>query len=265
MTLSRFSLALLICGACTLASCSTINKTLDRTMSVFKPDAPATEDAATTGDAAAATPAGPVSRANYNTAVMTVDINGTRRKVIIELRPDLAPATVANFKKLVNSGFYNGLAWHRAIRGYLIQTGDPASKSDDKRNEWGLSDVGYKIIPEQKGLHQKGALAMARPGAIDAPDQQSSGSQFYVTLRSATKLDGHYSVFGYVTQGLDALDAISSMTVDTNDCPTKRFEVINIRLVPADSPELTAPQPIRRKTKSEYQKGPFEKLFDRFW
>ncbi len=259
MTLSRLSLTLLLCGAATLTSCSTVNNTLDRAMMALKPKA---ADSADATDAAAAAP---LSRANYNTAVMTVDINGTRRKIIIELRPDLAPATVANFKKLVNTGFYNGLAWHRAIRGYLVQTGDPATKSDDKRNEWGLADVGYKLKPEIKGNHEKGSLAMARPGAVDAPDKQSSGSQFYITLRSASKLDGHYTVFGYVTQGLDALEAISGMTVDTNDCPTKRFEVKNIRLVPKDSPELKTEPKLQRKTKANYQKGAFEKLFDRFW
>ncbi len=259
MTRVFFKSAMPAVVALGMVSCSTVNNTLDSAMSLFKSKAAADE----AGPAVEGS--GSVTRANYNTAVMMLDLNGARKKVVIELRPDLAPKTVANFKKLVNVGFYNNLAWHRAIRGYIVQTGDPASKGDDRRNEWGLTDVGYRIVPEIKGLHNRGALAMARPGALESVEQESSGSQFYVTLRKAAKLDGGYTVFGYVTQGIEALEAVGNASVDTNDCPTKRYEIKSIRLVPKDSPELAEEPRKFRKTKPEHEKTGGDRFFERFW
>ena len=252
--------------AAAIPSCSTVGKALntaaDKTLNVFRPKAPAEEEA---DPAAEGAPAPDRPGPAYSTAVMIVDINGNRRKVVMELRPDIAPKTVANFQKLVNKGFYDGLAFHRAVRGYLIQTGDPTSKDDSTKSEWGLADVGYKLAPELKGLHEKGAIAMARQGALDAPDKQSSGSQFYVMLRSAKALDGKYTVFGKVTYGIEALEAIASMTVDTNDCPTRRFEVKSIRLVPPDSPELQPERLNQRATQKYSEKGAFSRFMERFW
>jgi peptidyl-prolyl cis-trans isomerase B (cyclophilin B) len=244
-------------GAFLLPSCQTVDRGLEATMGVFKPKGDALTDSAEIA---------PTAGANYDHAVVMLDVNGTPRKVVIELLPKSAPATVANFKKLVNSGFYNDIAIHRVLANYLVQLGDPVTKEEGKRNEWGLSDVGYKLRPEISAPLRKGALAMARSNAaIAAGDKQSSGSQFFILLRSASRLEGEYTVFGQVREGLEVLEAIAGMTVDTNDAPTRRFVVKSIRLVPIDSPELKPDQRTGRKTRTNYEKGSFEKLFDRFW
>jgi cyclophilin family peptidyl-prolyl cis-trans isomerase len=251
-------------AAILLTSCSTVNNALDRGMNVFRGKEKTPEEIAAAANERAATTGAPV-RSTSNTALMIVEINGVKRKVVIELNPEVAPKTVANFKKLANDGFYDGLAFHRAIKDFIVQAGDPATKSDDKKDQWGLTDAGYKLEPELKGLHTKGAIAMARPGDINAPDKASSGSQFYVSLRSQKRLDGNYTVFGQVTQGLPILEAISSVTVDSNDTPVRRVNIKSIRLVAPDSPDLQ-PDPLEaKKTRSDSEKGFFEKFMDRVW
>lgn len=240
-------------------SCSTFNKITDKAIGVFK-SKPQPADPETV----AFEPVVPAAQA-HDTAVMYVDVNGSKRKVVIQLDAATAPKAVANFKKLVNTGFYNGLAFHRAISGYLVQTGDPASRSDGNRDAWGLSDVGYRLPPELRGKHVKGALAMARQGPLNASNKSSSGSQFYVMLRSDTKLDGRYTVFGRVIQGLESLESIGAMTVDTNDCPTRRYEIKTLRLVPGDSPELRAESGSRRKTRPDHEKGAIGRFIERIW
>jgi cyclophilin family peptidyl-prolyl cis-trans isomerase len=246
--------------ACSLSACGTFHKVSDKTLGFFKgKPAPANVEGAV------AEPLPPAAE-NSATAVMYVDINKSRRKVVIQLDPATAPKAVANFKKLVNAGFYNGLAFHRAIQGYLVQTGDPATRTEDTRDAWGLSDVGYKLPPEPRGRITRGAIAMARTNeAIRRGDKQSSGSQFFVMLRSDAKLDGNYTVIGHVTQGIEALEAIAAMTVDTNDCPTRRYEIKSLRLVPGSSPELKAEKQTRIKTRNSSEKGKVGRFFERLW
>ena len=248
-------------AAILLTSCSTVNNAIDRSMNVFRGKSQTQEGT----DPGSSDAPGTAARAQSNTALMIVEINGIKRKVVIELKPGTAPKTVANFKKLVSKGFYDGLAFHRAIKSYIVQTGDPNTKDDSKKDQWGLSDAGYKLDPELSGLHLKGAVAMARPGDINAADKSSSGSQFFVSLRTQKRFDGNYSVFGQVTQGIEVVEAISSVTADTNDTPVSRINIKSIRLVPADSPELQ-PDPVsRKKTKPESEKGRFEKFIERIW
>ncbi|MES2705933.1 MAG: peptidylprolyl isomerase [Verrucomicrobiota bacterium] len=256
----------LTAAAFALSSCSTVNTALDRSMNVFrgKPKAAGEVIAA---DGSVVPPVSRAAQVNaaWNTVVMVVEVNGVGRKVAIQLKPDIAPKTVANFKKLVNSGFYDGLAFHRAIRNFIVQTGDPATRTDDKKDEWGLTDVGYKLDPELKGSHTKGAVAMARPGPLDSADKQSSGSQFYVCLVGQKRLDGNYTVFGQVTHGLEVLEAVSAVSVDTNDTPVNRVNLKSVRIVPPDSPDLQ-PEPVsKRKTKPDSEKGKIERFIDRIW
>jgi cyclophilin family peptidyl-prolyl cis-trans isomerase len=244
MKMHRLTLA----GAAALAlsSCRTLDKAGDAVLNTFR----GKEKPAETTDAPALTTA-----VQHNTAVMTVEVMGSTRKVVIQLDPAIAPKTVANFKKLANEGYYNGLAFHRAIHGYLVQAGDPATRSDDNRGAWGLTDIGYKLAPETRGKHVRGTLSMARTNAaISAGDRQASGSQFFVMLRSETKLDGQYNV----------LESIAGMSVDTNDTPTRRFEIKSLRLVPPDSPELRAAG-TQGKIKPEREKGKVGRFFDRLW
>ena len=250
--------------ALALSSCTTVNNALDRGMNVFRGREKTPEEM--TAAAAERAPAGTVNSSRSNYALMLVEINGVKRKVVIQLNPAVAPKTVANFKKLAGEGFYDGLAFHRAIKNYIVQTGDPNTKDEDKRDQWGLTDAGYKLAPELKGLHTKGAVAMARPGDISAADKSSSGSQFYVSLRTQKRLDGNYTVFGQVTTGLEVLEAASAVTVDTNDTPIRRVNVKSIRIVTEDSPDL-APDPLdsQKKTRLNADKGFFEKLIERIW
>ena len=119
----------------------------------------------------------------------------------IELYPDVAPKHVANFIKLAESGFYNGLTFHRVIPGFMIQGGDPAGN--------GTGGPGYTIPAEISNLkHIRGSIAMARRS--DNPN--SSGSQFYICLAPQPHLDGQYTIFGQVTSGMDIADKIANVS-----------------------------------------------------
>jgi cyclophilin family peptidyl-prolyl cis-trans isomerase len=121
-----------------------------------------------------------------------------------ETYPNEAPKTVAHVLQLVRSGFYDGQRFHRAIPGFVVQWGDPQTRSADKTAEWGRGDAassGQPIgVPEmnRKRLHAKGAVAMAHPG-----DPAKADSQIYVTLADRPDLDGRYTVFGHIVAGAD--------------------------------------------------------------
>ena len=207
-------------------------------------------------------PAIPASATEAVQLTIRVGKDGPKETFLISLRPDLAPQTVAAFKQNVENGFYEGLAFHRLIRNYIIQTGDPLSKDDAQKERWGTTDSGRNIPGEFGGSHVRYAVAMAhKAGEVD-----SSGSQFFITLRSATSLDGSYSVFGEVTQGMEVLNRLSGSVVDTNDTPVKRIEIVNAKLVRGDTKlaDITL-QGGRRKTKPDSQKGRLEKFIERIW
>ncbi len=136
------------------------------------------------------------------TAVITMEKGG---EIVIEFFPEDAPKTVANFVTLTKKGFYDGTTFHRVEPNFVVQGGDPLSKTlppGDRRI--GTGDPGYKIKAEfNKQKHVRGVLAMARS---QSPD--SAGSQFYITLAPAHFLDGQYTVFGKVTSGMELVDKI---------------------------------------------------------
>ena len=122
----------------------------------------------------------------------------TGGRVTIQLRPDVAPQTVARIKELVRKGFYNGLAFHRVIDGFMAQTGDP------KGDGTGGSDL-PDLAAEFNGLpHARGSLAMARTA-----DPNSANSQFYIMFVARLSMDGKYTVFGRVVSGMEHVDAIN--------------------------------------------------------
>ncbi|RFC43415.1 MAG: Peptidyl-prolyl cis-trans isomerase (rotamase) - cyclophilin family [Verrucomicrobia bacterium] len=147
------------------------------------------------------------------------------RRVVLELDAAAAPQTVANFKKLVQEGFYDGLAVHRAINHYLVQMGDPLTKDNDAKGNWGTGSPGYTVPAEIKLKHQRGAVAMARLPDGRNPSRASNGSQFYIALADMSQLDGQYTVFGSVVSGIEHLDFISEQTTDTNDMPVQRIKM----------------------------------------
>ncbi len=141
-----------------------------------------------------------------DTVVATIDTSMGSFQVTLDGKS--APLTVANFIKLSNQGFYNGLKFHRVVQGFMIQGGDP--KGD------GTGGPGYTIPAEIKLKHTIGAIAMARTGDQVNPTKASSGSQFYVTLAPQPSLDGQYTVFGYVTSGMDVVAKIGVVPTDVN-------------------------------------------------
>ena len=132
----------------------------------------------------------------------------------IQLRPDKAPKTCANFVYLVKKGFYNGLTFHRIVPGFVIQGGDPTGT--------GRGGPGYTIPAEITDLkHTTGAVACARlPDQVN-PNKESSGSQFYITLKPTPFLDGQYTVFGYVIKGMDVVQKIAQVKTGPGDHPLK--------------------------------------------
>jgi len=134
-------------------------------------------------------------------------------KIVAELYPDIAPITVENFQKLVAGGFYNGLIFHRVIRGFMIQGGCPQGI--------GIGGPGWTIKGEfsANGVenelkHERGVLSMARSREFD-----SAGSQFFIMHRTSPHLDGQYAAFGKVVEGMETVDAITDEFTDYNDRP----------------------------------------------
>jgi peptidyl-prolyl cis-trans isomerase B (cyclophilin B) len=186
----------------------------------------------------------------------------TRRTAAIEFYADAAPGTVENFKKLAKDGFYNGCAVHRAFPNTLVQTGDPYSKKKD-RTKVGTGGPGYTIPAEIRRKHTKGAVASARlPDRVN-PQRHSNGSQFYICLVPQPKLDGQYTVFGNVIQGMDVLEFISNKPTDTNDYPVERIELRKLRIVPREA--LPQPVPAVKPGEVPPGEGPKRSFWRRLW
>jgi peptidyl-prolyl cis-trans isomerase B (cyclophilin B) len=166
-------------------------------------------------------------------AVMQIKFGKQRdlQQVVIGLYDDAAPTTVANFKELCRKRFYNGMRFHRAFPSTLVQTGDPKSRHG-AADRSGTGGPGYTIPAEIGRSHVRGAVAMARlPDTIN-PSKASNGSQFYVCLTPLQKLDGKYTVFGEVLEGLDVLDSISNQPTDSNDFPLAKIVIKSITIQP---------------------------------
>tara|TARA_B100000029_G_scaffold30383_4_gene29148 strand:+ start:14566 stop:15159 length:594 start_codon:yes stop_codon:yes gene_type:complete len=137
--------------------------------------------------------------------------------IVIQLRPDVAPGHVENFVKLAQDGFYDGTTFHRVIPGFMIQGGDPNSKDEDRSND-GQGGPGYTINAEFSDVpHKRGILSMAR-----AQDPNSAGSQFFIVVADSNFLDGQYSVFGEVIEGMDVADKIVNVQRDGMDNPLEK-------------------------------------------
>lgn len=158
-------------------------------------------------------------------------IKTSEGEMVAEFWPEVAPKTVENFKKLASSGFYDGTAFHRVIKGFMIQGGDPLTKDESKQSRWGTGDPGYKVPAEfNKKSHERGVLSMAR-----SQDPNSAGSQFFICHGTPKFLDGQYTAFGKLIKGDDVLEKIATTPTTTPDRPVKRINVESIKIVPADS------------------------------
>ncbi|MDB6038351.1 MAG: peptidyl-prolyl cis-trans isomerase [Verrucomicrobiales bacterium] len=163
-------------------------------------------------------------------------ISTTEGDLVVSFWPDVAPKTVENFKKLAREGFYDGTAFHRIVKGFMIQGGDPLSKTDNPRV--GTGGPGYKVKAEfNEKPHVRGVLSMAR-----SQDPDSAGSQFFICLADARFLDRQYTGFGQLTKGDDVLRKIGDTPTTRgsggeNSSPTKRVGVTSVKIVAEDEVE----------------------------
>lgn len=141
-------------------------------------------------------------------------------EIVLRFFPDVAPGHVKNFVKLAKEGFYNGTTFHRVIPGFMIQGGDPNSKSPDRASH-GMGGPGYKVKAEFNSKpHKRGIVSMAR-----ANDPDSAGSQFFICVADAHFLDWQYTVFGQVVSGMEVADKVVNMKRDGRDNPLERVEM----------------------------------------
>lgn len=175
-------------------------------------------------------------------------IKTSKGEMVIELWTDVAPKTVANFKKLAAQGFYDGTIFHRIIKGFMIQGGDPLTKDPAAQDRYGTGGPGYKIDAEFNSRpHVRGVISMARNGdPLEASGQpprpqyaNSAGSQFFICLDEAQHLNGKYTAFGKLIKGEDVLMRIGDSPTKPNrwgenSVPTERITVDSVRVVPSD-------------------------------
>ena len=176
------------------------------------------------------------SKTNEVAVIKTSD--GT---MVVKFWPNVAPNTVANFEKLARKGFYNGTCFHRIIKGFMIQGGDPLTKDPTKKALWGTGGPGYTIKAEFSNRpHETGVISMAR-----SADPNSAGSQFFICDAPANSpamryLDGKYTDFGKLIKGYNVLKKIADTPVGPSpsgemSSPKKRVDVISIKIVPESS------------------------------
>ena len=148
--------------------------------------------------------------------------------MVLEFWPDVAPKHVENFKTLAKKGFYDGTAFHRVIKGFMIQGGDPLTKDDANQARWGTGDPGYKIKAEFNDKHHvRGVLSMAR-----SQDPDSAGCQFFICHGNPSFLDNQYTAFGKLIKGDDVLEKIATTETAPGDRPMKKVIVESIKIVP---------------------------------
>lgn len=157
-------------------------------------------------------------------------------EMVVAFWPDVAPKTVENFKTLAKKGFYDGTCFHRIVKNFMIQGGDPLTKDPASEELWGTGGPGYQIKAEfNDKSHVRGVLSMARSRHPD-----SAGSQFFICLGDASFLDHQYTAFGELINGDDVLGAIGDTPTEHSNSgerskPVKRVSVESIKVVPADS------------------------------
>jgi cyclophilin family peptidyl-prolyl cis-trans isomerase len=183
------------------------------------PIAPATTTATTTTST-------PVSTKPNPAKIMHATLHTSMGDITLEFFPQNAPNTVANFIKLAQSGFYNGTKFHRVIKGFMDQGGDPLTKDDSLKSRWGTGGPGYQFNDEVSANNSNvaGSIAMANSG----PNTQ--GSQFFINAVDNHSLDRGYTVFGKVTSGMDVVTAINNTPTDSSDRPLQPVVLTSITL-----------------------------------
>ncbi|MCR5485207.1 MAG: peptidylprolyl isomerase [Clostridiales bacterium] len=147
------------------------------------------------------------------------------KKIKLELYPDAAPATVKNFLKLVGSGFYDGLIFHRVISGFMIQGGDPLGNGMGGSDDTIIGEFLSNGFPNPIS-HKRGVISMAR-----AQNPNSASSQFFIMHADGEFLDGNYAAFGKVVEGIETVDEIASVRTNAMDKPIEEQKIKTIREV----------------------------------
>jgi len=173
--------------------------------------------------------------------VMDIKIGKERdlRRVVIGLYDGAAPQHAENFKELARTRYYKGMQFHRAFPGALVQTGDPYSRRGPNVRT-GTGGPGWTIPAEIRLPHKKGSIAAARLDNKINPARVSNGSQFYVSLKPMPALNGQYTVFGRVLEGLEHLEEISRQRTDRNNFPLEKVVIKRIVLEPRAGTEPPA-------------------------
>ena len=168
-------------------------------------------------------------------------INTTDGEMVVAFWPDVAPKTVENFKTLAQKGFYDGTCFHRIMKGFMVQGGDPLTKDPTAEDRWGTGGPGHTIKAEfNSRAHEVGVISMAR-----GQDPDSAGSQFFICDAPADNpnmqyLDGKYTAFGKLIKGGDVLEKIAATPVGPiafgePSKPLQRVGVISVKIVPRDA------------------------------
>jgi len=179
-----------------------------------------------TATAAGKTPDNKAMNANEVAVIKT-----SEGEMVVEFWSDVAPKTVENFKTLAKKGFYDGTCFHRVIKDFMIQGGDPLTKDPSQEASWGTGGPGYQIKAEFNDRHHdRGVLSMAR-----SQNPDSAGSQFFICHGNPRFLDRQYTAFGKLIKGDDVLEKIATTPTHPPDRPNKRVVIESIKIVPADS------------------------------
>ncbi len=154
-----------------------------------------------------------LAESGINKKIMNATMKTSLGEIKLELSGDKTPITVTNFVKLAESGFYNGVKFHRVIKGFMIQGGDPLTKDDSLKARWGSGGPGYQFNDEPfSGDYSRGTLAMANSGP------NTNGSQFFI-MHQGYQLAPNYVIFGKVTSGMEVVDKIANLEIGANDRP----------------------------------------------
>jgi cyclophilin family peptidyl-prolyl cis-trans isomerase len=153
--------------------------------------------------------------------------------IFIDLYEAEAPLHAANYKKLAEEGSLEGIYFHRVIPGFVVQGGDPNTRDNDDRSDDGHGGIGERIPAEIGQPHLRGTLGAARTGQGN-PEKLSSGSQFYFCLARLTQLDGGYTVFGNVVEGMDVVDEIAKLERDPADNPLESVTILKTSMVSSE-------------------------------
>ena len=154
--------------------------------------------------------------------------------VIIDLYEAETPLHAANYKKLAEEGAFDDIYFHRVIPGFVVQGGDPLTREDTLRTNDGTGGIGERIPAEIGQPHLRGTLGAARTGQGN-PEKLSSGSQFYFCLARLAQLDGEYTVFGNVIEGMDVVDEIAKLKRDRRDNPLESVRILKTSMVSSEA------------------------------